>query len=85
MDFSVQGSLRTQMPRWFSLILHLVAGPDSKRFVVTQPTISKGHRYVAKDRHGALSGLGDKGIITLQMGEGGYPPSTIADAICNPA
>jgi hypothetical protein len=45
MGFGVQGSLRSQMPRWFSHILHIVAGPDGKRFVVTQPTVSKGYRY----------------------------------------
>jgi len=84
MDFSVQGSLRTQMPRWFSLILHIVAGPDGKRFVVTRPMIAKGYRYVAKDRHGALSGLGKNGIIDLQVDDAGYPSDEIAQAICTP-
>jgi len=81
MGFSVQGSLKAQMPRWFDYILHIVAGPDGKRFVVAQPTISKGYRYVAKDRHGTLGHLGKNGIIELPA-QDGYPSSDIARAIC---
>jgi hypothetical protein len=82
MGFGVQGSLRSQMPRWFSHILHIVAGPDGQRFVVTQPTVSKGYRYLAKDRHNSLTHLGDKGIIPLPADEDGYPDGTIAQVIC---
>ena len=85
MDFSVQGALRSQMPRWFSLILHLVAGPDGKRFLVSQPTIAKGYRYVAKDRHNLLKVLGrpkSPGIIDVPADEDGYPTSQVAEAIC---
>jgi len=81
MDFGVQGSLKGQMPRWFDYILHLVAGPDGKRFVVTQPTISKGYRYLAKDRHNRLSALGRSGIIDLPAKDG-YPDDLIARTIC---
>ena len=82
MDFGVQGSLRVQMPRWFDCILHLVAGPDGKRFVVTQPTISKGYRYLAKDRHNMLAQLTQKGILDLPGDNDGYPADTIARAVC---
>ncbi len=82
--FGVQGSLRTQLPGWFSVIMHLVAGPDGKRFVVTQPMISKGFRYVAKDRHGILADLADEyGIIKVPANEAGYPNDTIAQTICH--
>jgi hypothetical protein len=81
MDFSVQGSLRAQMPRWFGHILHLVAGPDGRRSVVTQPTIYKGYRYLAKDRHNTLAHLGKDGVVRLPAGEDGYPDDAIARAI----
>lgn len=82
MDFGVQGSLRVQMPRWFDYILHIVAGPDGERFVVTQPTISKGYRYLAKDRHGKLADMAAKGILPLPDNGTGYPDSTIAKVVC---
>lgn len=81
MNFSVQGSLKAQIPRWFDYILHIAAGADGKRYVVTQPTISRGYRYTAKDRHGRLKELGKNGIIELES-EDGYPDNTIANRIC---
>ncbi|NIV32836.1 MAG: AAA family ATPase [Anaerolineae bacterium] len=82
MDFSVQGSLRAQMPRWFSHILHIVAGPGGKRTLVTQPTIYKGYRYLAKDRHNMLADLATKAAVPLPADEAGYPDDTIARTIC---
>jgi len=35
------------------------------RCVVTQPTISKGYRYQAKDRHNRLGALGKHGVVDL--------------------
>jgi hypothetical protein len=81
MDFGVQGALKVQMPRWFDYILHITTGADGKRYVVTQPTISKGYRYLAKDRHGRLTPLGKSGIIDL-LAKDGYPDDLIARTIC---
>jgi hypothetical protein len=82
MDFGVQGSLKAQMPRWFSHILHIVTGPEGQRYLVTQPMISKGYRYMAKDRHGTLAHLGKNGFSELTADEDGYPTDAIARAIC---
>lgn len=82
MDFGVQGSLRSQMPRWFSHILHIVSGPDGERFVVTEPTVSKGYRYLAKDRHHSLAHLGTNGVIKLPCDADGYPDDRITRVIC---
>ena len=79
---SVQGSLRVQVPRWFDLILHIWAGPDGKRVVITQPMIRKGYRYTAKDRHNQLASLLKSGVILLPADKEGYPSDEIAKAIC---
>ncbi len=80
-DFAVRGGLRDELPGWFSNILHVTAGADGKRSVITQPGIFKGTRYVAKDRHGKLSDLAKHGVAPL-TGENGYPNRDIAIAIC---
>jgi hypothetical protein len=80
-SFSLQGSFKDKMPRWFDYILHLAAGPDGKRFVITQPMISKGYQYKAKDRHGVLAALAKGGYIELPLTEKGFPTSEISDTI----
>ena len=77
MGFGVQGALKAQIPRWFDYILHITTGVDGKRYVVTQPMIAKGYRYVAKDRHNGLAPLAKNGIIDLP-GDNGYPSAEIA-------
>ena len=77
------GSLRDEVPDWFDVILHVQAGQDGRRFVMSQPLVSRGVRYLAKDRHGLLTGLSnEKGFIELEDAGDGYPSSKIADAIC---
>lgn len=82
MGFGVQGALKAQVPRWFDYILHIATGADGKRFVVTQPMIARGYRYVAKDRHDKLSKLGKNGVVELPAVDG-YPDDTIARAACS--
>jgi hypothetical protein len=81
MGYGVQGALKAQIPRWFDYILHIATGADGKRFVVTQPTIARGYRYVAKDRHNKLAALGKNGIIELPAADG-YPSDEIAKLVC---
>ena len=79
--FALQGSFKDRMPRWFDYILHLVAGPDGKRFVISQPMIAKGYQYKAKDRHNSLASLANNNIIELPANEDGYPSPQIATVI----
>ncbi len=81
MGFGVQGSLKAQIPRWFDYILHIATGADGKRFVVTQPTIARGYRYIAKDRHNKLAPVAKNGIIELPAVDG-YPDDEIARLVC---
>jgi hypothetical protein len=80
---AVRGALREEMPRWFSTILHIVSGGDGKRYVIAQPMIHKGTRYLAKDRHNHFLGVAEKGVINLPADEEGYPGPEIARTICN--
>jgi len=83
MTLSVQGALARELPRWFSCILHIVEGPNMKRKVATQPTIYRGYRVEAKDRHDLLINLRDKeGIVDLPA-TNGYPSDEIAKALCS--
>ena len=68
------------MPRWFDYILHLVAGSDGKRFVISQPMTVKGYQYKAKDRHNLLAGMASNSVIELPA-EDGYPSSQITNVI----
>jgi hypothetical protein len=88
MDLSVQGALRDQMPRWYDAILHLAELQNSQRVVVSQPTIFKGSRWLAKDRHNLLASTYMKkgkteeyGVTDLPASEG-YPTNLLAKAIC---
>jgi len=81
MDFGVQGALKTQMPRWFDYILHITTGPDGSRALVVQPTIHKGYRFLAKDRHNQLAPVSKGGLIELP-GKNGYPDDLIAQTVC---
>jgi hypothetical protein len=82
LGLAVQGSLRDKLPGWFSEILHITSGVDGKRYVMTQPIVSKNVRYMAKDRHRRLVKLANSaGIIELPCDEDGYPSSEIANAI----
>lgn len=78
---AVRGSLRDELPGWFSMILHVTAGVGGKRYVVSQPMINNNVRYIAKDRHHLLDGLGSPLIeITSKTG---WPDDRIAKVICN--
>jgi hypothetical protein len=83
MDFSVQGSLRSHMPRWFDYILHIATEADSKRTLITQPTIYREHRYTAKDRHGHLTAALQGNVVSIYS-EDGWPTNAIARMICVP-
>ena len=82
MDLAVQGAMRTQMPRWFDYILHVVAGKNGKRHVIIQPMPINGYSYLAKDRHNRLAKLSDSSHIPLPANEDGYPEDRIARIIC---
>lgn len=82
LGFSVQGALKDQMPRWFSIIMHIMAGTDGARYVVTQPMIHKNNRIQAKDRHNVLAELVDRNGIIKLPAKDGYPSQDIANAIC---
>lgn len=82
LGFSVQGALKDQMPRWFSIIMHIMTGVDGKRYVVTQPMVHKNSRIQAKDRHNVLAGLVDRNSVVKLPGKDGYPNNAIANAIC---
>lgn len=85
LTFAVQGSLRSQMPRWFDCILHLNVGKEGQRFVMTQPIIYRGVKYMAKDRHQVLKDVSnDSGIIKLENNDG-YPSDRIARAVTGSA
>ena len=81
---AVKGALKEELPGWFSHILHIVAGDNGKRFVITQPMISRNIRYLAKDRHNTLACLVEGKYIPLPADENGYPSNRIAQAICTP-
>jgi len=85
--FSVQGALRTQMPHWFGCILHMVAGNDGTRSLITQPMVTGGLRYTAKDRHRRLAEFlpAGKKYIKVDVDEDGYPMNDIAKALCHAA
>ena len=85
--FSVQGALRTQMPHWFGCILHMVAGSDGTRHLITQPMVSSGMRYTAKDRHQRLTPFlaENKKFIKVEVDSDGYPTDEIAKALCRTA
>lgn len=80
--FSLQGAFKNRMPRWFDYIIHLVAGPEGKRYAITHPMINKGYKYTAKDRHGTLDSLKTSGVINIPA-EDGFPSTDIAKAIIN--
>lgn len=82
MTFAVQGTLRSQMPRWFDYILHLNVGQKGNRFVMTQPVVHQGVKYLAKDRHQAFKDIANEsGIVELENNDG-YPGYRVANAIC---
>ena len=62
--------------------MHVASGVDGERLVITQPMISRGVRYMAKDRHDVLSKLqGNKPWIDVTS-KTGWPNDSIAKAIC---
>ena len=77
---AVRGALKSELPGWFSIILHVIAGVEGKRSVVSQPMISKGVRYVAKDRHNVLASLGSP-LIDITS-KSGWPGPEVANTIC---
>lgn len=82
-DFAVRGGLRDELPGWFSNIIHITAGKDGRRFVVSQPGVYNNTRFVAKDRHGVLVSLRDEKTKLIEItSEDGYPNRDIALAIC---
>lgn len=79
--FALQGGIRTQLPGWFSIILHTVISGGGM-YVVSNPVRSRGKMIMAKDRHGVCSDLlNDKGVIDITT-ESGWPDEDIARAIC---
>jgi hypothetical protein len=79
-SFSLQGAFKDQMPRWFSEILQIVAGPDGKRQLISQPQIYRGYQIKAKDRHSILVPLSKNGIMELPL-INGRPTEVVAKAI----
>lgn len=80
---AVKGSLRRELPGWFSMILHVTAGVEGRRYVVPQPMISKGVKYTAKDRHNILGALKKPGSPYIEItSKTGWPTIEIADLIC---
>lgn len=91
MDLAVQGALRDQMPRWYDAILHIGEREQGQRYVVVQPTIYSGNRWLAKDRHDYLRPLWynpnqpenkQTQVIELPAVDG-YPSDEIARMLTN--
>jgi hypothetical protein len=76
-SFSVQGSLRTAMPRWFDYVLHEVSLAGGERWVYVNPAITDGYQVMAKDRHRIFEGK-----LRVQVNQkDGWPTDEIARKI----
>ena len=79
---AVRGALKDELPGWFSMILHVTSGVEGQRSLVTQPMISRGVRYTAKDRHNVLGPLTGKNKFIDITSETGWPNNRVAEVIC---